>query len=60
MGELSQFLEHRDGLRDRIKQLEERPLEFSRRRLAQHVEANMDMLTPDQKKKMSNLIEGIN
>lgn len=47
----------RDQLRDRIHILEEEPLRFSLQALARRVAEDMESLTPDQRRKCTELIE---
>ena len=56
--DLVKLIGERDDLKARIRQLEDKPLEFSRLSLARTVGREMTNLTPDQRNKMMELIEG--
>ena len=55
--DLIKLVQERDDLLSRIRRLEDKPLAFSLRRLADHVVANANGLTQDQKDKIHRLIE---
>ena len=55
--ELERLIGWRDQLRDRVRELEQTPLRFSLHDLAHKVSAGISSLTPDQDKKIRDLIE---